>query len=86
MACCGKQIDRAKAAAGKGRNIAVGFGRLALGKKCLFTDARIRTCQQCDYKIWKRNGRSLWCSVCHCFVPAKARVENEKCPRGFWKE
>ena len=30
-------------------------------------------------------GRSnLFCRLCKCFVPAKARVENQKCPLGKW--
>ena len=28
--------------------------------------------------------RNLFCRICKCFVPAKARVENEKCPIGKW--
>jgi len=26
----------------------------------------------------------LFCRVCKCFIPAKARIESEKCPLGKW--
>jgi len=29
--------------------------------------------------------RNLFCRLCKCYVPAKARVENEKCPLGRWE-
>ena len=28
--------------------------------------------------------RNLFCRLCKCFVPAKARVADEKCPLGKW--
>lgn len=72
MGCC-KKI----------KNIAIGYTNLARGVKYEFTDDRVRACQKCDWRYWI--GRTLWCRVCKCFIPAKARVENEKCPKGFWK-
>ena len=81
MGCCGKGK--------KIKNIVHGFTSLALEKaagvkflKCEYTDDRIRICQKCDYREWR--GRTLWCKVCGCFVPAKARVANEKCEKGYW--
>ena len=85
MGCCGK-LDRAKTAVGTVRNIAVGFGKLAIGMKCEFTDARISKCESCDFSIRLRSSKILKCTICGCFVKAKARVTNAKCPRGFWKE
>jgi hypothetical protein len=29
--------------------------------------------------------RNLFCRDCKCFIPAKARIEKEDCPKGFWK-
>jgi hypothetical protein len=29
--------------------------------------------------------RTLWCSICKCYIPAKARVEEEHCPLGKWE-
>lgn len=77
MACCGKTIKKVK-------NIATGYKNLAVGKKFVFTDSRIRICQKCDKNYWL--GKTLWCSLCWCFIPAKARVPDEKCPLGKWAE
>lgn len=82
MTCCGKRI----------KNIVQGFTSLAVekvtGKEVLKyerTDERIQICRECEFNYWKNNNRRLWCKLCGCFVPAKARVENEKCPKGFWE-
>jgi len=81
MTCCGKKVkevfDTAKA-------IAVGYTNLAVGKKYEFTDGRIKVCQKCEKNYWIK--KTLWCSICKCYIPAKARVESEKCPLGKWKE
>ena len=29
-------------------------------------------------------GKNLYCRLCKCFIPAKARVENETCPLNKW--
>ena len=71
MSCCGKV-----------KAIAKGYTALAIGKKYEFTDSRVRTCQRCEENYWI--GRTLWCSVCKCLIPAKARVEEEDCPKGYW--
>jgi len=78
VGCCGK----AKTVIKKGKNIAIGYTNLVRGKKYEFTDGRVRTCQQCDQNYWIK--RTLWCSICKCFIPAKARVEDEHCPMGKW--
>jgi len=80
LGCCGKTIKTAK-------YIAKGFTRLAtdtvhITEKYEFTDSRIRICQKCNKNKWI--GRSLWCSICKCFIPAKARVKEQHCPKGFW--
>ncbi|HIJ67727.1 MAG TPA: hypothetical protein HPP51_05525 [Planctomycetes bacterium] len=31
-----------------------------------------------------RGRRNLFCRICKCFIPAKARVQSEKCPLGKW--
>jgi len=77
MTCCGKaKLNTAK-------NITKGFTALALGKKYEFTDGRIRVCRKCDKNYWV--GKAIFCSICKCFIPAKARVESEKCPLNKWK-
>ncbi len=78
MGCCGK----AKTLLTKSKHIAIGYSNLVRGIKFEGTDGRIRKCQKCIYNYWI--ARTLWCSICKCLIPAKARVEDEKCPKGFW--
>ena len=33
-----------------------------------------------------KENRKLFCSICKCFIPAKARVADEKCPKDKWNE
>ena len=32
----------------------------------------------------RRARRGIYCRICKCYIPAKARVAEEKCPRGKW--
>lgn len=80
MSCCDKKTTVARTA----KHIVQGYAALLWGKKYEFTDGRIRICQRCTDNYWI--GRSLWCSICKCFIPAKARVEAEECPKGLWPE
>ena len=73
MACCGKT-----------KQIVEGYGNLIKGKKYEFTDERVRKCQKCKYRYWIK--KTLWCSECKCFVPAKARVKENTCPKGLWEK
>jgi len=75
MGCCG-------GTAKKIGQIATGYINLARGKKYEFTDDRVRACQKCEFNYWI--GRTLWCSICKCFIPAKARVKENTCPKNFW--
>ena len=77
MTCCGKTKQKIK-------NIAIGYTALATGKKCEGTDARIRVCRTCEHNYWIK--KTLWCKICKCYIPAKARVLEEKCPKNKWKE
>lgn len=81
MGCCNKTIK-------KTANIIKGNVFLLVGVKYAFTDGRVRVCQQCatDKNGGYWIGRTLWCKHCLCFIPAKARVEKEQCPKGFWDE
>ena len=75
MTCCGKTIQTVK-------NITQGYKNLATGKKYEFTDTRVRACQKCEFNYWI--GKKLFCSICKCFIPAKARAEDNTCPKGKW--
>lgn len=80
MGCCDKnKIIRTLRKAG---NIIKGNVRALRGVKYEWTDDRIRICQKCEKNYWI--GKSLWCSLCKCLIPAKARVEDEQCPLGKW--
>lgn len=75
-----RKLERIKR---KAKNIATGLINLATGVKYEFTDGRIRICQKCKDNYWI--GKTLWCSICKCCIPGKARVPDEKCPKDKWK-
>jgi len=76
MGCCKDKIKKAG-------NIVKGNINVVRGKKYEFTDDRIRICQGCEKNYWV--GRTLWCSICKCFIPAKATIKEEKCPLDKWR-
>lgn len=71
MGCCGKA-----------KQIVEGYVNLVRGKKYEFTDDRVRVCQKCESNYWIK--RTLWCSICKCFIPPKARVKENTCPKNLW--
>ncbi len=75
MGCCGGTIKKVG-------QIATGYVNLARGKKYEFTDDRVRVCQKCEFNYWL--GRILFCSICKCPIPAKARVKENTCPKNLW--
>jgi hypothetical protein len=88
MSCCGK----VKKVIEKSLHIAQAYTSLAVenisGKEVMKyerTEERIEICRKCEFKNWKNNNRSLWCKLCGCYVPGKARIENENCPKGLWE-
>ncbi len=89
MTCCGKKF---KKAANTGLHIAVAYTGLVVEKitgkerpKYKHTDARLAICRDCEFAWWRKNKKSLWCKLCLCFMPEKARIEKMKCPKGFWE-
>ncbi len=83
MGCCGKTKRRIRSGVKKTKQIAEGFANLARGKRFEFTNERISTCRKCEFNYWIK--QSLWCSICKCFIPAKARVEENTCPKNYWR-
>ncbi len=80
MGCCGKVGQ-----------IVDGYTRLVtdtvrITRRYEFADSCIRECQKCDKRYWI--ARSLWCSLCKCFVPAAARAKDKNCPldKPAWKK
>jgi hypothetical protein len=82
MGCCDKTKSTVRRVAKKAANIVKGNIRAMRAVKYEFTDDRVRECQNCEQNYWI--GRSLWCRLCKCYIPAKARVEDEQCPLGKW--
>ena len=84
MSCgCGKVVKKAKNIV-KGNAMYAAYKVGALPKdKYEYWRKRRDICKECEYNRWivKR----LFCSICGCFVPAKAMVKDEECPKGFWK-
>ncbi len=81
MGCCGGKKMKDIGIEGlrvvkKARNISIGFTNLLIGKNSDQIIRRLEICNTCE--------KTLWCSICKCFIPAKARVEDEKCPKNKW--
>jgi len=88
MSCCGKPKQIAK----QGLHIVQAYMGLAIEKtfnkevmKYKHTAARLQICRECKFVWWRNKQRSLWCKLCGCFMPAKARIEAIECPKGKWK-
>ena len=77
MGCCGKAKNIVRGFATLGRDVVIGKNKYE------FTDSRVRVCQKCMQNEWR--GRKLFCKECNCFIPAKARVPDEKCPLNKWE-
>ncbi len=43
-------------------------------------DQRITICRGCEFF----DPQTQQCKVCTCFVPLKAQLATEKCPKGRW--
>ncbi len=41
-------------------------------------EKRGEICQTCEHQ------RFIVCALCGCVIPAKIRLENQKCPAGKW--
>lgn len=71
MGCCGKV-----------KNIITGYKNLALNKNEAEAKRRIAICYECDKRRYL--GRTMWCSVCKCYIPAAVRAEDKHCELGKW--
>jgi hypothetical protein len=89
MGCCDKVpiAELPRFMAHKARNIAVGYKNLAQGKINALVVHRMRACMKCDklqFFIRGKTKRIPYCKICKCYIPAKARVEEERCPEKKW--
>lgn len=61
-------------------NIVEGYSNLIKGSKKELKNKRLSICKECPYL----NIHTTSCSVCGCYLPAKASVPDEACPKGKW--
>lgn len=45
---------------------------------------RGKVCEECDKLHTLTNSFYLHCAKCGCYIPAKLRSTNSKCPLGKW--
>lgn len=60
------------------RSICIGWWRFLFAKRSEMAKKRVFLCKGCQFK------KGYFCSVCWCEIHAKAEVEDEKCPMGYW--
>ena len=64
-------------------NIIKGWANLLMGKKTCVSKTRMDVCRKCPHR--KRiMGIMDVCAMCGCFLKAKTRVLEEKCPIRLW--
>lgn len=63
-------------------NIVEGYANLIKGSKKELKNKRLIICKGCPYL----NIHTTSCSVCGCYLPAKASVPDEECPKGKWNK
>lgn len=49
------------------------------GKNRELMKSRLKVCNDCVFRKW------IVCGACGCELHAKATIEEEECPKGFWK-
>jgi len=83
MTCCGKKLVQKATNIVKGNTMLAAYSVGLLPKeKYEYWRQRRDVCKACEKNKWI--GNKLFCSICKCFVPAKAMVKNEKCPLDKW--
>lgn len=65
------------------RNIIIGWFNLMIGKEHRVYQARYRICKHCRYRR-RIFGLFLICSKCGCFIKAKVKSDDERCPEYNW--
>ncbi|RLC38843.1 hypothetical protein DRH27_01285 [Candidatus Falkowbacteria bacterium] len=54
------------------------------GIKILRNWSQLETLPKLSKKEQRKNC-GLYCRICKCFIPGKARIDNEKCPLDKWE-
>lgn len=61
------------------KTIAKGWYLFLFAKRTDQARERIAVCYDCPYR------KGYFCGVCWCELHAKSMIEEEECPKGFWK-
>lgn len=48
------------------------------------SDERLIICRECEYKKWDKRD-NLHCEITNKFLPMSARIKEETCPKGKWR-
>jgi len=59
-------------------NILRGWFRFLFHKRSDMAANRLLICSECPFSKWG------FCKICGCQLNAKAEVEDESCPKGYW--
>jgi hypothetical protein len=60
-------------------NIIKGWFLFLFAKRTEQAKERIIICLDCKFR------KGYFCGVCGCEIHAKSMLEEEECPKGFWK-
>lgn len=60
------------------KNIFIGWYRFLFNKQSRESRRRMKICKRCEFNDHN------WCMKCGCFLPAKTKVESEKCHENKW--
>lgn len=55
-----------------------GWWKFLFFKRSELAKERLKICFQCPFR------KIVFCGVCGCELHAKAELEDEECPKGYW--
>ena len=68
--------------------ITKGYANLITGKHLELRLKRESICKRCPISSDSKLNYSEWCQTelggCGCYIPSKASVKEEECPKGKW--
>lgn len=59
-------------------NIIKGWLKFLFAKRSQMAKDRLVICFECAHR------KGIFCGLCGCELHAKAEVEEEECPKGYW--
>lgn len=60
-------------------NVLKGWFIFIFYKRSELANQRLKICFRCPYRF------AVVCEICGCELHAKASLDDEECPKGFWK-